>query len=142
MSDLILNVELVEDRSTATRSLYMDDVYEIVERVLKIDPATQLAVVQKCGPLAKSYNIGVRTREIWNKLKLNSRIDEKVRLTSGSIVVINRAFERYDEVTMKNVPPYWGVDKVQRIIGFYGAVSNIRHETMRSTVNDCRPAYN
>ena len=52
MEDKILNVAVVKDTYNPHRSLYMDDIYEIVEKLLKIDPATELSVLQKCGAQA------------------------------------------------------------------------------------------
>ena len=141
MENLILSVEIVSERGTSNKSLYIQDIYDVVEKVMKIDPK-ELSVIQKCGPLAKSFNIGVKTEEIWNHRNLDSFIDERYVLPSGVVVQIQRAFQRYEEITVKNIPPHWGRNQIERIFSFYGTVMNMRYQAMKySYGNDCKPEY-
>ena len=47
MANLLLSVQLVKDTRSFTRSLYIEDVYCLCEKVFKIKPLTELAVCQK-----------------------------------------------------------------------------------------------
>ena len=80
MANLLLSVELVNDRGSFNRSIYIDDVYDIVEKVLKINPATELAVCQRGRDQAKYYIIGVKNEDIWNRLNLSAYIGERAIL--------------------------------------------------------------
>ena len=140
MAQLILSIELV-NVDTVRRSLYIGDIYDVIENHLRVSPG-DISVIQKCGPMAKSYNVGVCDAGVWNRHDLDSFIDDKVRLDSGAVVLIQRAFEKHDEVTVKNIPPHWEREHVERIFGFYGVVQSMTQETLRySESRDCKPAY-
>ena len=56
---LILKVQLV-DYARSYNSLYIDDIYSVVEDVLKLEPTLHIGVIQKgFGHAPKSYNIGI-----------------------------------------------------------------------------------
>ena len=141
IGDNILNVALATDAYNTRRSLYMEDMYEIVEKVLKIDPASELGVLQRCGAAAKSWNIPVKNEEIYYRLDLESFIGKRFRLPNGAIVIVNRAFEKYTHIVVKDVPPFWGDEIVERIFSTYGRISEIKQEVFKFGVYDCRPAY-
>ena len=61
MAELILSVVLVENSAFSSRSLYVEDVYEVIEKVLKIDPALELGVYQRGPKLAKYWYVGEQT---------------------------------------------------------------------------------
>ena len=54
--------------------LYVDDIYEIVEKLFRIDPATELGVLQKCGSMGKSWNIAVRNKELHYEKELDKLV--------------------------------------------------------------------
>ena len=48
MADFILSVSLVEDGGAFGKSsLYVEDIYDIIEKVFKIDPVFELGVCQR-----------------------------------------------------------------------------------------------
>ena len=79
MKDKILNVSVAEDETSPfNRSLYIDDVYEIIERVFKINPVTELGVMQKKGGLSKSWNIAVKDVDIHNKKNMDRFVGDRI----------------------------------------------------------------
>ena len=120
MADLILSVSLVEDTSAFGKSsLYVEDIYDVIEKVFKIDPVYELGVCQR-GRGLKYWNVGVRNEEIRNKLQLNKHLGEQYSLPSGTIVQIGNAFETFQEITVKHIPPHWSREHAQRILGSMG----------------------
>ena len=60
MADLIYSVSLVEDKSAfsnAKSSLYVEDIYDVIEKVFKIDPVFELGVFQRGRGFAKYWNV-------------------------------------------------------------------------------------
>ena len=141
MAELILSVVLVENSAFSSRSLYVEDVYEVIEKVLKIDPALELGVCQRGAKLAKVWFVGVKNEEIWERLELSKYVGETFRLPSGTEVEICMAIETCEEVTVKHIPPHWTRDHVERIFRFYGKVVHMKREPMKFSVRGCRRAY-
>ena len=71
MKDKILSVSVAEDKpSSFNRSIYVEDVYEIVEKVFKLDPLSELGVLQrKSGGLSKIWNIAVKDVDLHYRKK-------------------------------------------------------------------------
>ena len=78
-ASLIIKIVLVPKKGSYSNSIHIQDVYQIVEDNMGINPITQLAVCQKGGPLAKSYKIGVKNSRIWDELNLDRFMDEQFR---------------------------------------------------------------
>ena len=72
--------------------LYVEDIYEVLEKVLKIDP-DDLAVCQRGPKLAKFWHVGVKNEEIWDRLDLSKHVGEIYRLRLGTEVQICKTFE-------------------------------------------------
>ena len=87
-----------------TRSLYIEDVYDMCEKVFKINPVTELAVCQKGDREAHYYVFGVKNEEIWNRLQMDRFVGERILLTTGRLVYISYAFETYSDITVKHEP--------------------------------------
>ena len=140
MRDKILNVALV--MGGGSKSLYLEDMYEIVEKLFKINPATELGVLQKCGAYAKSWNIAVQDADIHDRLNLEEFVGKRFRLpVNGKIVEVNRAFESFTQMVVKDVPPFWKEDIVERIFQSYGRISEIKREIFKFGVHDCKDSY-
>ena len=85
--NLIICVQLV-DYARAYDSLYVEDVYNVVEDILKLDPSNDIGVIQKgMGHAPKSYNISINSEEIWDDHQLSNFLEKKYRLTSGKVVL-------------------------------------------------------
>ena len=123
MADLLICCELV-DYNRSHASLYIHDIYEVIEAVLRIEPK-DVAVIQKSGPSPKRYNVGVWTADAWNRYSLDSFLDKRFELSSGRMVLIQKAYETFDDVTVKNIPPYCTKEQVERIFGFYGLFQSV-----------------
>ena len=83
MAELILSVVLCENNAFSSRSLYVEDIYEVLEKVLKIDPE-DLAVCQRGPNLAKFWHVDVKNEEIWDRLDLSKHVGEIYRLQLGT----------------------------------------------------------
>lgn len=140
-ASLIIKIELVPEKGSYSNSIHIQDVYQIVEDIMGINPITQLAVCQKGGPLAKSYKIGVKNSRIWDELNLDRFMDEQFRLTSGKLVMFLRYSEDFQEVTVKNVPPDWSGGDVCRILNFYGTVVSLKHQYMQHSERNVKADY-
>ena len=131
--NLILKVQLV-DYARSWDSLYIDDIYAVVEDVLKLEPTLHIGVIQKgFGHAPKSYNIGIKNEETWFQYQVSDCLEKKFDLDTGKTVFISMAYEQYKVVTVKNVPPHWEKDYVERVLSFYGVIVNMRQETLRFT---------
>ena len=82
MDDKILCVSVVGDGislkggfskgNSPHRSLYVEDIYEIIEKLFKIqNPATELGVLQKSDKHAKGWNIAAKNADIHHRLNLD-----------------------------------------------------------------------
>ena len=144
MADLICSVSLVEDKSAfgnSKSSLYVEDIYDVIEKVFKIDPVFELGVCQRGRGFAKYWNVGVRNEHVWNKLQMNKHLGEQYSLPSGTIVQIGNAFETFQDITVKHIPPHWSREQVQRIFGFYGKIVDVKQEAMKFSVRSCKSSY-
>ena len=142
MKDKILNVSVAENETSAfARSLYVEDIYEIVEKVFKIDPALELGVMQRKGGLAKSWNIAVKDVDTHNKKNMDRFVGERYKLSSGCVINVSRAYEVFTDVVVKDIPPYWTSETVERIFQAYGRVNSVKLEESRYSIRDCRAAY-
>ena len=141
MENKILNVAVVRDRLSRNRSLYVDDIYDIVEKLFKFDPATELGVLQKCGSMARSWNIAAINEEIHFEKELDKYVGQKFRLSTGYVIVVSRAYEKFTNIVVKDVPPHWGSDTVERIFKNYGRINETKQEQFRFGVIDCKAAY-
>ena len=141
MENKILNVAVVRDGMSRNRSLYVDDIYEIVEKLFRIDPATELGVLQKCGSMGKSWNIAVRNEELHFEKELDKFVGQKFRLSTGCVIVVSRSYEKFTNIVVKDVPPHWGLDTVERIFMNYGRINETKQEAFRFSVIDCKAAY-
>ena len=131
----------MKDTKSFTRSLYIEDVYCLCEKVFKIKPLTELAVCQKGDREAHYYVFGVKNAEIWNRLQLERYVGERILLTSGRLVYISYAFEEYSDITVKHIPPHWGVDHIERIFSAYGKVAGMKHEPMKFIYRNLKADY-
>ena len=139
---LILNVQLVE-YPRSYDSLYIEDIYEVIESVMHLSPSTHVGVIQKgVGHAPKNYNVGIKSDEIWRTHQLDKFLEERYDLESGKTVLIQKAYEEYEDVTVKNVPPYWGQVRVERILSYYGIIVSMSKESLRfSERNSVRYGY-
>ena len=132
--NLILCIELV-DYVRSHESLYIEDIYNVIENVLELSPSEHVGVIQSGGKGApKSYNVGIKNMNIWNDHQLDSVLDHKYKISSGKVVLLQRAYERYEYVTVKNIPPHWGKRYVDSIFNKYGIVVSMHQETLRYSV--------
>ena len=144
MADLIYSVSLVEDKSAFSNSkssLYVEDIYDVIEKVFKIDPVYELGVCQRGRGYAKYWNVGVRNQEVWRKLKMARHFGEQYSLPSGTIVQIGKSFETFQDITVKHIPPHWSREHVERIFGFYGKIVSTKQEEMKFSVRSCKSSY-
>ena len=143
MDDKILCVSVVGDGislkggfskgNSPHRSLYVEDIYEIIEKLFKIqNPAAELGVLQKSDRHAKGWNIAAKNADIHYRLNLDSFVGGTYKLSTGVIVGVNRKFENFTNIVVKDVPPHWGPDIVKRIISAYGIVREINAEPFSS----------
>ena len=129
--NLIISIELV-NYTRSWDSLYIEDIYAVIEDVLKLKPSEHVEVIQKgVGHAPKCYKIGIKSEKIWIDHHLDSFIEEKVELGTGKTILIQKAYVQYAEVTVKNVPPHWDRDDVERICGYYGLIVSMTKETLR-----------
>ena len=140
MAELLLSAVLVENSAFSSRSLYVEDIYEVLEKVLKIDP-DELCVCQRGPKLAKFWHVGVKSEDIWERLELSKHVGEIYRLRSGTEVQICKQFETCEEITVKPIPPHWEKEHVERIFSFYGKIVNMKREPMKYSVRGCKRAY-
>ena len=142
--ELILSIELV-DYTSSHASLYIEDIYAVVDDVLQLNPSEHIAVIQsgRIGNTVKKYNIGIKNRRIWYEQHLDLFLDTKHGLSTGKNVFIQRSYERYENVTVKNVPPHWGKEYVERVFSAYGTIINISQESLKYNVRaeDLRHDY-
>ena len=102
---LILSIELV-DYTRSHASLYIEDIYNVIESLLKLNPSKDVGVIQKgVGHAPKSYKVGIKSREVWADHRLDQFLGEKFQTGTGKCVLIQKAFQRYEDVIVKNVPP-------------------------------------
>ena len=142
--NLIICVQLV-DYARAYDSLYVEDVYNVVEDILKLDPSNDIGVIQKgMGHAPKSYNISINSEEIWDTHQLSNFLEKKYRLTSGKVVLIQlyaQAFGKYENVMVKNAPPHWDKSYIERIVGAYGTIISITQEVLKYSVRQVKYGY-
>ena len=142
MKDKILNVSVAENATSPfNKSIYVDDIYEIVEKVFKINPAIELGVMQRKGGLSKSWNIAVKDVDTHNRKNMDRFVGERYKLSSGCVINVSRAYEVFTDVVVKDIPPYWNTETVERIFQAYGRVNSVKQEEFRYSVRDCRAAY-
>ena len=142
MADLIISVELVPGAHGVNRKLSLHDMYEVVEVILKINPAEELVLLQEGRPWAKSYHIGVKNSDIWNRLNLDSFMNEQYILSTGKTILFHRAYDRYTVVTVKNIPAFWERIKVERIFSQYGVVVGMKRDQLKfSDPTECKEEY-
>ena len=132
--DLILCIELI-DYPSSYSSLYIEDIYTVIEDVLKLNPSEDVDVVQ-CGRSGKPkrYNVGVKSRSIWVQHQIDDFLEQKFSIATGKTVLLQRAYQRFDDVTVKHIPPHWGKEQVERIFSFYGFIISITKETLKVNV--------
>ena len=140
LAELILSVVLCENNAFSSRSLYVEDIYEVLEKVLKIHP-DDLSVCQRGPKLAKFWHVGVKTEEIWDRLDLSKHVGEIYRLRLGTEVQICKTLETCEKITVKHIPPHWGKEHVERIFSFYGKIVNMKREPMKYSVRGCKRSY-
>ena len=142
MKDKILKVSVAEDKTSCfNKSVYLDDVYEVVEKVFKIDPATEIGVIQKKDRMSKSWNIAVKDVNIHEKKNMDKHVGEIYKLSSGCVVNVSRSYEVFTDVVVKFVPPYWTPQTIERIFQSYGRVNSLQQEEFRYGYKDCKAAY-
>ena len=122
-------------------SLYVEDIHDVIEKVFKIDPVSELGVCQRGRGYGKYWNVGVKNEDIWDKLQMNKHLGEQYALPSGTIVQIGNAFETFQDITVKHIPPHWSREHVQRIFGFYGKIVDVKQEAMKFSVRSCKSSY-
>ena len=131
--NLIIKIQLV-DYTRSWDSLYIEDIYHVIEDILHLKPSKDIEVIQKgVGHAPKSYNVGILNEEVWYNNDIELFLEEKFTLhTQGEkTVLIQKAYERYEDVTIKNALPHWSKDYVERIVGYYGTVISMNKETLR-----------
>ena len=129
--NLILSIELVE-YTKAYHSLYIEDIYHVIEDVLKLNPSEDVGVIQKgVGHAPKTYKFGLKDESIWFGYDIGNFIEKKFEIGTGKKVMIQRAYETYKDVTLKNVPPHWTKDYVERVLSHYGVIVNITQERLK-----------
>ena len=142
MKDKIFKVSVAEDKTSCfNKSLYLDDVYEVVEKVFKIDPVTELGVLQKKDRMSKSWNIAVKDADIHDRKNMERHVGEIYKLTSGCVINVSRSYEIFTDILVKFVPPYWTPQTIERIFQAYGRINGIKQEEFRYSERDCRAAY-
>ena len=130
-SNLILSVELV-DYTKAYHSLYIDDIYHVIEDVLKLNPSEDVVVIQKgFGHAPKTYKVGLKDEAVWFGYNIPQFIEKKFEIETGKRIMIQRAYETYKDVTVKNVPPHWNKDYVERVLSYYGLIISMTQERLK-----------
>ena len=134
MEDKILSVAVVEDRNSRNRSMYIEDVYEIVEKIFKIHPTTELGVLQKRGGQSKDWQIAVKNEDLHIRKNMEKFVGEIYRLSSGCVVNVNRTYEIFTHIVVKDVPPFWTDETVERVFQVYGRVQSVTQEAFKYSV--------
>ena len=78
--------------------------------------------------MARSWNIAVRNEDLNHRNNLDTFVGETFKLSTGCVVVVNRAFEIFTQIVVKDVPPNWGQNTVERIFKTYGRIAEVRQE--------------
>ena len=79
-----MGVELVTQRGQTTRPLNYDDIYEVIESIIKLAPE-ELESIQMQGPDPNRVDITTATLEVWNRRNIYRLIETKIQLNSRKL---------------------------------------------------------
>ena len=131
VKDNIFGIEPVVHRNEDYKHLTHDEIYEVIETLMHLNPADDLAGIQFHGPNPRRVDVAAKCLAVWEDRDLYEYINKEYELENGRVVLITRPYEEYILVRAKRMPMYWERPTVKRILSYYGDVQNVHEEIIR-----------
>ena len=122
----VFRINLVRDPNNRNAQLYIQDVYELVEYEIEVS-YEDVVGVQRRG--LHSFDIMIKREEYAKYIDiLNGFKDRKIELSNGKIVTVINPYERLTYVVVRGFPMHWEIEKMNRIISYYGEIRQVINE--------------
>ena len=72
-----------------------DDVYQIIEIVMGLDPAVDLEGIQFHGPNPRRIDIATKSEHVWVNKDLFRFMNDSFELDNGKVILVSRPYEDY-----------------------------------------------
>ena len=116
--------------------LSLEDIYNVIETLMGLDPAEDLEGMQRHGPNSRRVDVATKTCFIWEDKELFDFINEEYELANGKTVLITRPYEDFTVVHISRAPMFWNMEYVKRVFTWYGDVTHLHKEIYKKDIRD------
>ena len=131
--DLVFGIELVGPRGRDVVRLSEDDVYEVLEGHMNLEPEHDISVIQMISPHPRRVDILPKCQEVWRVKDLFKFLDQHYNLRSGKKVFVHKPFEEVNIIKVKRVPIWWTKEGLERVFNAWGEVKTVKEDMFRSS---------
>ena len=132
--DRIFRLELVENDPRSRTQLYLEDIHIVLSQGLGITP-DDIDGLQQNGATPKSYEICLKSMDIWQQKGIDNRMNASYQLKNGKSVLITKSYDDCTSVVVKYIPLSWNKNRIFMIFSWYGEVKKIDEEYWRVHTN-------
>ena len=120
----------LHERFKSKEQLYLKEVHEVLVRYARLGPM-DIDGMQQDGSMPKTWDVRVRSLDIWQQKGLDSIFGVVLPLYSGKYVTLDRAFEQLNAIIVKNIPMSWEDGRIFKIFSWYGDIKRIEEDVWR-----------